>query len=91
MYVCCICAVVYHTVLYLPIALILVVFVLWNFLSLEIDNGRIFATIRKAEGTGTLRFKCKGVKLTNVEGFFGKSDPFFEISRKVDTAGSQTW
>lgn len=59
-------------------------------LALNVEN-RIFATIRKSQGSGKLQFKCKGAKLTNVEGFFGTSDPFFEIARKVDAGGGQTW
>jgi len=33
----------------------------------------------------------KGIKLTNVEGFLKKSDPFFELSCKRDAAGGLTW
>ena len=55
------------------------------------DENSIFVTIRKSQGSGSLKFKCKGVKLTNVEGFFGTSDPFFELARKVEAAGGQTW
>jgi hypothetical protein len=33
----------------------------------------------------------KGSKLKNVEGMLSKSDPFFEISRKIDASGGQTW
>lgn len=51
----------------------------------------MFVTIREAKGSGVLRLKMKGVKLTNVEGWLSKSDPFFEISKKVDNAGGQTW
>lgn len=54
-------------------------------------GGTIFASVRKSEGSGMLRLQMKGSKLKNVEGMFGKSDPFFELSRKVDTAGGQTW
>jgi len=54
-------------------------------------GGTIFATVRKAQGHGMLRLKMKGTKLKNVEGMFGKSDPFFELSRKVDVAGGLTW
>ena len=46
---------------------------------------------RKSTGSGVLRLKLKGTKLKNVEGFFSKSDPFYEISRKVDAAGGRTW
>jgi len=35
--------------------------------------------------------KLRGEKLKNVEGFLSKSDPFFELSRKVDAAGGQSW
>lgn len=54
-------------------------------------KSRLFASIRKSEGSGTFRLKMKGVKLANVEGWLSKSDPFFEIARKVDSAGAQTW
>lgn len=54
-------------------------------------KGVLFATVRKATGSGLLRINLKGNKLQNVEGWVGKSDPFFEISRKTDTAGGQTW
>jgi hypothetical protein len=33
----------------------------------------------------------KGSKLKNVEGMFSKSDPFFELSRKISSAGGLTW
>lgn len=57
-------------------------------------GGIVFATIRKSQGSGSLKFKCKGVKLTNVEGFFGTSDPFFELAKKVNAMtvlGGQNW
>ena len=54
-------------------------------------GGTLFATVRKAQGKGLLRFTMKGTKLKNVEGWIGKSDPFFELSRKTDTAGGLTW
>lgn len=47
--------------------------------------------VRKAEGSGVLRMTMKGIKLKNVEGMFSKSDPFYELSRKVSAAGSLTW
>jgi hypothetical protein len=52
---------------------------------------RVFATVRKCQGSGLLRLQMKGVKLKNVEGFFSKSDPFFELAKKIDAAGGQTW
>lgn len=54
-------------------------------------GGTVFANVRKSTGSGMLRLKMKGTKLKNVEGVFGKSDPFFELSRKVDAAGGLTW
>lgn len=55
------------------------------------NGGTLFAMVRKSSGSGVLRLKMKGVKLKNVEGFLSKSDPFFELSRKVDAAGSLTF
>jgi len=55
-------------------------------------GGTLFCAVRKSQGSGMLRLKLKGSKLKNVEGgLFGKSDPFFEASRKVNSAGSLTW
>ena len=59
--------------------------------TLNVLHHRIYATIRKSEGSGKLKLKCKGVNLKNVEGFFGTSDPFYELSRKAEGAGGQTW
>jgi len=53
--------------------------------------GTIFAHVRKSEGTGLLRLTMSGIKLKNTEGFLKKSDPFFELSRRADVAGSLTW
>jgi hypothetical protein len=52
---------------------------------------RLYATVRKSQGSGVLRLKMNGVKLENTEGFLRKSDPFFELLRKVDNAGANTW
>jgi hypothetical protein len=46
---------------------------------------------RRSVGSGVLRLQLKGTKLKNVEGIFSKSDPFFEISLRLDAAGGQTW
>ena len=54
-------------------------------------GGTLFANVRKATGSGTLRLQCKGSKLKNVEGMMSKSDPFFELSRKINSAGGLTW
>lgn len=54
-------------------------------------GGTLFASVRKSTGTGLLRLKMKGHKLKNVEGLVSKSDPFFELSRQVNSAGALTW
>ena len=54
-------------------------------------GGTLFVAVRKAQGSGILRLTLKGTKLKNVEGMFSKSDPFYEISRKINAAGSLTW
>jgi Copine/C2 domain len=57
-----------------------------------VKGGTLFATVKKAQGSGLLRLTMKGLKLKNVEGgMFAKSDPFFEVSRKVNTPGGLTW
>jgi hypothetical protein len=47
--------------------------------------------VKKSTGSGILRLKMAGKNLKNVEGLFSKSDPFFELSRKLNAAGGQTW
>ncbi|EEC51791.1 predicted protein, partial [Phaeodactylum tricornutum CCAP 1055/1] len=56
-------------------------------------GGTIFVRITKApeQDAGELRLQLRGIKLKNVDGFMGKSDPFFELSAKVDSAGGLTW
>ena len=55
------------------------------------NGGTLFAHVRKSTGSGMLRLKLKGVNLKNTEGFLRKSDPFFELSRKISSAGGATW
>lgn len=54
-------------------------------------GGTVFAHVSKAKGSGLLRLKMKGINLKNTEGFMRKSDPFFEICRRLDSAGGLTW
>lgn len=56
-------------------------------------GGTLFAHVRPHRGSGTLRLRLQGVGLKNVEGglFRGKSDPFYEISRQINSAGGNTW
>jgi len=57
------------------------------------NGGTLFVRITPApvDSAGTLHLNMRGVKLKNVEGLFGKSDPFVEISAKVNAAGGLTW
>lgn len=56
-------------------------------------GGKIIAHVREAHGKGMIRLKIKANKLKNTEGFGlrNKSDPFFEISRQINSAGGDTW
>jgi len=54
-------------------------------------GGTIFARVEKHRGKGTLCLGMKGVKLKNTEGFLKKSDPFFELNRKVDGPSGTMW
>lgn len=58
------------------------------------QGGVLFARVVKTpdEPIGELTFALRGMKLKNVEGFFrGKSDPFFELCRRIDGPGGTTW
>ena len=55
------------------------------------DTESIYAQISKSVGTGSLKLKLAGIKLKNIEGYFNKSDPFFEIYRKSDGKSSAWW
>eukprot|EP00525_Craspedostauros_australis_P007952 CAMPEP_0198114404 /NCGR_PEP_ID=MMETSP1442-20131203/5802_1 /TAXON_ID= /ORGANISM="Craspedostauros australis, Strain CCMP3328" /LENGTH=452 /DNA_ID=CAMNT_0043771709 /DNA_START=34 /DNA_END=1392 /DNA_ORIENTATION=+ len=51
----------------------------------------LFANVRKSVGKGVLRLAMSGIKLSNTEGFLRKSDPFYELNRRMDSAGAATW
>lgn len=57
------------------------------------NAGTLFARIRPApaEPQGVLHLTLHGVQLKNVDGMFGRSDPFFELSAKVESGGMLTW
>lgn len=57
------------------------------------NGGTLFARVTSApvESAGKLHLIMRGIGLKNVEGLFGKSDPFFEINHKAAAAGSVTW
>lgn len=56
-------------------------------------GGTVFCRVEKAheQDTGTFDFTLRGIKLKNVDGFLGKSDPFFEVSRLIQAAGGPSW
>jgi hypothetical protein len=57
------------------------------------NGGTLFARVEKApeHHAGTFHVTLRGIKLKNVEGFLGRSDPFFEISRIINAAGGPSW
>lgn len=55
------------------------------------NGGTLYVRLDKYVASGTLHFKCSGVNLTNVEGMFSKSDPFFEICRKDFGSSGTEW
>eukprot|EP00978_Attheya_sp_CCMP212_P031427 scaffold118712_cov51-Attheya_sp.AAC.3 len=56
-------------------------------------GGSVYARVVKAPDTpsSTLTLGMRGVKLTNVDGFFGQSDPFFELSRMNQGPAGESW
>ena len=55
------------------------------------DGGTLYARLDNYTPSGTLHFKCSGVKLTNVEGMLSKSDPFFELCSKDFGSSGTEW
>ena len=57
------------------------------------SGGTLFARITTAptQQMGNLHLKLQGNHLKNLDGLFGRSDPFFVISSKVTAAGGLTW
>jgi hypothetical protein len=57
------------------------------------QGGTVFVRVTTAPVSdyGQLRLKLKGLRLKNTDGLFGKSDPFFELSAKISSAGGLTW
>lgn len=57
-------------------------------------GGTVFCRAKKAprkEEVGKFNFQLRGIKLKNVDGLFGKSDPFFEVFNLINAASGQTW
>ena len=57
------------------------------------NGGTLFARITTAptQQMGMFHLKMQGYHLKNLDGIFGRSDPFFIISSKVTAAGGLTW
>ena len=56
-------------------------------------GGILYARLSKApqRSAGKLALSLRGTKLKNLDGLFGKSDPFFEIRRTYDGASGGAW
>ena len=57
------------------------------------DGGTIHVRVTRATGSkgGMVQGKFRGVKLSNVDGLLGKSDPFYTISAQINAASGRTW
>ena len=57
------------------------------------NGGTLFVRVTKAAEVqhGKLTLQMRGVKLKNVDGLFGKSDPFFVANSHTNDAGGRSW
>ena len=55
------------------------------------EKGTLFARVEKAKGSGTFKLKMSGIKLKNLDGFFNKSDPYYEIMKKDHGLRGSEW
>lgn len=57
------------------------------------SGGTLFVRIKSAPTTdhGMLHLRLIGHQLKNVDGIFGKSNPFFEVSCRTDAPGGLSW
>jgi hypothetical protein len=56
------------------------------------NGGTLFMRVKHATNSKTLHVPSMvGKKLANVDGFFGRSDPFFEIASQQDGPGGKHW
>ena len=57
------------------------------------NGGTLFARITTTppQQMGTFHLKLQGYHLKNLDGIFGRSDPFFVVSANVTAAGGLTW
>jgi hypothetical protein len=56
-------------------------------------SGTVFARVTKvpSEEYGTLHLQLRGGELKNVDGIFGKSDPYFVVHSQATEAGGHSW
>ena len=54
-------------------------------------GGIIFAHVERYSVCGTLQLALQGIKLKNTEGILRKSDPFYEVKRKVTGPSGYVW
>jgi len=47
-------------------------------------GGTLYVRVSETWDAGELILMLRGIKLRNVEGFFAKADPFYEIHREED-------
>eukprot|EP00540_Astrosyne_radiata_P020188 CAMPEP_0116857246 /NCGR_PEP_ID=MMETSP0418-20121206/20429_1 /TAXON_ID=1158023 /ORGANISM="Astrosyne radiata, Strain 13vi08-1A" /LENGTH=579 /DNA_ID=CAMNT_0004490873 /DNA_START=62 /DNA_END=1801 /DNA_ORIENTATION=- len=55
------------------------------------QGGTLFCHVAKSQGSGVLKLNMKASHLKNTEGFFSKSDPFYELSSQWNSGGGLTW
>jgi len=55
------------------------------------DGGKIFLRVEKAKEYGVLRLKMAGEELTNTDGWFNKSDPFYQFRKKDQGFRGSEW
>ena len=46
----------------------------------------VYATIRKGATEGQMKLKLQGYKLKNLDGFLQKSDPYYEIHKRIENS-----
>jgi len=54
-------------------------------------GGTVIIRAEKAEDVGSLRLKMSGVNLTNFDGYFNVSDPFYQFTKKEEGFRGTEW
>jgi len=55
------------------------------------DGGKIYLRVEKAKEFGFLRLKMAGEELANLDGWFNKSDPFYQFRKKDQGFRGSEW